>query len=61
MAQNRTRTERIELRATPEEKKLMLAKAAAAGLTLTGYIMLCIGAGKAGEKIGDAIAKNVKK
>lgn len=52
MAQNRTRTERIELRATPEEKKALTDAAAAAGLTMTAFILLQIG-----EIAGEAIAK----
>lgn len=56
MAQNRTRTERIELRATPEEKQALTSAAAAAGLTLTGYILF-----KLGEIAGEAIADQVIK
>lgn len=56
MAQNRKRSERIELRATPEEKKALTSAAAAAGLTLTGYILF-----KLGEIAGGALADSIKK
>ena len=47
------RTESINIRVTPEEKAA-LKFAAAAGMTLTGFLL-----GEAlGEKLGDAILKN---
>ena len=47
------RTEYIGIRVTPEEKNKLKELAAAAGMTLTAYLV-----GKAfGEKIGDQIAK----
>lgn len=48
------RTESINIRVTPEEKAALKKLAAAAGMTLTGFLL-----GKAlGEKLGDAILKN---
>ena len=45
------RTECINIRVTPEEKAALKKLAAAAGMTLTGFLL-----GEAlGEKIGDAI------
>lgn len=55
------RNVRLSMRVTPEEKKLLTAKAAAAGLTLTGYVMLCVGAAKLGDKLGEEIQKAIKK
>ena len=52
---------RIDLRVTPEEKKILTAKAAAAGLTITGYVMLCVGAAKIGDKLGEEIQKAIRK
>lgn len=60
MAQNRTRTERIELRATPEEKQALTSAAAAAGLTLTGFILYKIGE-IAGEALADHIVRKGEK
>lgn len=54
MAQNRKRTERIEIRATPEEKKALTAASAAAGLTMTAFLLL-----KIGEVAGEAIADKI--
>lgn len=42
------------MRATPEEKKALTDAAAAAGLTMTAFILLQIG-----EIAGEAIAKKV--
>lgn len=53
------RTECINIRVTPEEKAALKKLAAAAGMTLTGFLL-----GEAlGEKIGDAIiaSKEVRK
>ena len=53
------RTECINIRGTPEEKAALKKLAAAAGMTLTGFLL-----GEAlGEKIGDAIiaSKEVRK
>lgn len=53
------RTEFINIRVTPEEKAALKKLAAAAGMTLTGFLL-----GEAlGEKIGDAIiaSKKVRK
>ena len=48
------RTESINIRVTPEEKAALKKLAAAAGMTLTGFLL-----GEAlGEKLGDAILKN---
>lgn len=45
------RTESINIRVTPKEKAALKKLAAAAGMTLTGFLL-----GEAlGEKIGDAI------
>lgn len=41
------RTERINLRVTPEEKQRLVEAAAVAGLTLTGYLL--------GDKLGQLI------
>lgn len=47
------RTESINIRVTPEEKAALKKLAAAAGMTLTGFLV-----GEAlGEKLGDAILK----
>lgn len=43
------RTEVVQIRLTPAEKETLKKMAAAAGLTLTGYIL--------GETIGDAIGQ----
>lgn len=48
------RTEYIGIRVTPEEKELLKRLAAAAGVSLTGYLL-----GSAiGDKIGDEIIKS---
>lgn len=48
------RTEYIGIRVTPEEKVLLKKLAAAAGMTITGYLL-----GEAlGDKIGDMIIKS---
>lgn len=48
------RTEYIGIRVTPEEKALLKKLAAAAGMTITGYLL-----GEAlGDKIGDMIIKS---
>lgn len=48
------RTESISIRVTPEEKAALKKLAAAAGMTLTGFLV-----GEAlGEKLGDAIIKS---
>ena len=54
------RTERIEIRATPEEKQALTSAAAAAGLTLTGYILFKLGE-FAGEAIADQIVRKGEK
>lgn len=46
-----TRTERIYMRATPEEKKMLLNLAAGLGVSLTAFIM--------GECLGDKIGQMV--
>lgn len=47
------RTESINIRVTPEEKAALKKLAAAAGMTLTGFLV-----GEAlGEKLGDALLK----
>lgn len=47
------RTEYIGIRVTPEEKALLKKLAAAAGMTITGYLL-----GEAlGEKLADSILK----
>lgn len=47
------RTEYIGIRVTPEEKALLKKLAAAAGMTITGYLL-----GEAlGEKVADSILK----
>ena len=48
------RTESINIRVTPEEKAALKKLAAAAGMTLTGFLL----GGALGEKLGDAILKN---
>lgn len=46
----RERTENVNLRVTPEEKKMLKMQAAALGMTVTGYLMgLAVGAIAAGE------------
>lgn len=60
MAQNRTRSERIELRATKEEKQALEKAAKAAGMTVTAFILFMLGE-VAGEAIGTAIKKGGKK
>ena len=51
------RTEYIGIRVTPEEKELLKKLAAAAGLTLTGYLI-----GEAlGGKVADSILKKKEK
>lgn len=45
------RTEYIGIRVTPAEKEMLKKLAAAAGLTLTGYII--------GETIGDALGQMI--
>ena len=48
------RTESISIRVTPEEKAALKKLAAAAGMTLTGFLV-----GEAlGERLGDAIIKS---
>ena len=48
------RTEYIGIRVTPEEKALLKKLAAAAGMTITGYLL-----GEAiGDKLGGMIIKN---
>lgn len=54
------RTERIEFRVTPEEKQALTTAAAAAGLTLTGYMIYRL-AEVTGEMLGDAIVKSRNK
>jgi uncharacterized protein (DUF1778 family) len=54
-----TRTERIDLRVTPEEKSALSSAAAAVGMTLTGYLLFKVGE-LAGEALGDAIVKKAK-
>lgn len=54
------RTERINLRATPEEKKALSSAAAAAGMSMTAYLLFKIGE-IAGEAIADQIKKGSKK
>ena len=51
---SKERTESISIRVTPEEKAALKKLAAAAGMTLTGFLV-----GEAlGEKLGDAIIKS---
>lgn len=45
--------ERINIRCTPEQKKFLLDAAAAAGLTLSGYLL--------GDKLGSLILDSQKK
>lgn len=46
----RERTENVNLRVTPEEKKMLKMQAAALGMTVTGYLMgLAVGAIVVGE------------
>lgn len=54
------RTERINLRATPEEKKALSNAAAAAGMTMTAYLLFKIGE-IAGEAIADQIIRKGEK
>jgi uncharacterized protein (DUF1778 family) len=54
------RTERISMRFTPEEKARLQTAAAAAGMTITAYILFKLGE-VAGEAIGTAIQKGGKK
>jgi len=56
----RERTERVNLRVTPEEKARLETAAAAAGMTMTAYILFKLGE-IAGEAIGAAIQKGGKK
>ena len=51
--EQKERTESINIRVTPEEKAALKKLAAAAGMTLTGFLV-----GEAlGEKLGDALLK----
>lgn len=54
------RTERIDLRVTPEEKSALNSAAVAAGMTLTGYLLYKVGE-LAGEAIADSIIKKAGK
>lgn len=46
----RERTENVNLRVTPEEKKMLKMQAAALGMTVTGYLLgLAIGSVVGGE------------
>ena len=48
------KTERIDLRVTPEEKTIIQTAAATAGLTITAYLLAQIGLA-----VGDAIGKAI--
>lgn len=54
-----TKTERIDLRVTPEEKQALTKAAAAVGMTVSGYLLYKVGE-MAGEALGDAIIAKVK-
>jgi uncharacterized protein (DUF1778 family) len=54
------KTERVNLRFSPEEKARLETAAAAAGMTMTAYILFKLGE-VAGEAIGTAIQKGGKK
>lgn len=53
MAQGKTleRSERLSIRVTPEEKAMLLEKAAKAGLTITGFVLW----ETLGEQLGQCI------
>lgn len=55
------RSERVDLRVTPEEKKMLVTKAAAYGVTITSLIIAAIGSEMLGEKLGDKILEARKK
>lgn len=46
------RSEDLHIRVTPEEKKEILARATAAGMTLTAYLLFC-----AGIAVGDILGR----
>lgn len=48
------RTEYIGIRVTPEEKELLKKLAAAAGVSLTGFLLGC----SIGDKLGDQYVKS---
>lgn len=54
------RSERLEMRVTPEEKKTLLANAAALGLTLTSLVVTFLGTEMLGEKLADKLVQTVK-
>ena len=55
------RTEEVHMRVTPEEKKMLMTKAAAYGVTVTSLIIAAIGSELLGEKLGDKILEARKK
>lgn len=50
------RCEDLHIRLTPEEKKEVLSRASAAGMTLTAYILFC-----AGITAGDLLGRHIQK
>lgn len=59
MAQGKTleRSERLSIRVTPEEKIMLLDKAAKAGLTITGFVLW----ETLGEQLGQCILDGFEK
>lgn len=54
------RTENLHIRITPEEKRMLYAKAAAAGVTITALIISFLGTEKIGETLGEKLVQTVK-
>lgn len=54
------RTERVHFRATPDEKKELMRRAAAAGMTLTAYMLFCAGL-TAGDLLGQKVLERKRR